>query len=97
MIPGLKIEFTSNGKVPEVYSQFTVDENCKCYWLEDSNQILVTPINHIPNPINIKSHAILISFDFIRCLDPDGGHEWLDKKLKQLIVFLIKNKTYFFD
>lgn len=91
MIPVLKIEFMENSKEPDAYGEFFVDESCDCYWLEGGDQILV-----IPKDV-VKSGSMMISFNFIKSLDPDGGHEWLENKLKKLITFLIKNKESFLN
>jgi hypothetical protein len=74
-----------------------VDKNSRCYWLEGGDQIFVVPNNPIISPCHIKDCAILVSFNFMKSLDPDGGQEWLDKKLKLLIKSLIKNRKHILD
>ena len=94
MIPGLKIEFMEDSGIPDAYIQFAVDDSCICYWLEGGDQILAV----LKNPSGEKENiAILISFDFKKCLDPEGGHEWLENRLKKLIAFLVKNKMHFLN
>ena len=92
MIPKLKIELIENSRIPETYSLFTFDDNCECYWIDGLDQILVVPKNANGK---MENTGILISFDFKKSLDPDGGHEWLENRLKKLITFLIKNKMHF--
>ncbi|MES2962037.1 MAG: hypothetical protein V4694_06600 [Pseudomonadota bacterium] len=97
MLPKLKIEFTKITEPSTGYVEFKVDKSCQCYWLEGGNEIIVVPSKSITSLHSSGNYAILISFDFMRCLDPDGGHEWVEKKLKLLIKSLIKNRKYILD
>jgi hypothetical protein len=94
MISGLKIEFMEYSVIPDLCSQLVINDSCICYWLDGGDQVLVVPKN--PNGLT-GNIAISISFDFKKCLDPDGGHEWLENKLRKLIAFLVKNKTHFLN
>lgn len=96
MLIGLKIEFIKGVKLPDDCGQFIVDKTCDCFW-EDTNQILVVPKTPVPIDVWLDRYGILISFDTMKCLDPDGGRDSMHKELKRLIKFLVKNKTYFFD
>lgn len=96
MIPELKIEFLEEHKIPDAYGVFDVDADCKCYWLEGGNEILVA-LNTENDSSDKVLDVILISFNFIKCVDPDGGHQWLDTKLKKLIGFLVQNRQNFFN
>jgi hypothetical protein len=98
MIPGLKIEFLPSCKEPDgEYTILDVNDKCKCYWLIGVDQVIVIPNDPIAAAGDIKNYAILISFNFLKSIDPDGGHEWLKKKLKLLIKSLIKNRKYLLD
>jgi len=96
MLIGLKIEFIKGVKSLNDYNQFIVDKTCDCFW-KDANQLLVVPKTPVPIDVSWDRYGMLISFDALRCLDLDGGREFMHKELKRLIKFLVKNKTYFFD
>ncbi|MFM2200600.1 MAG: hypothetical protein RL769_655, partial [Pseudomonadota bacterium] len=66
-------------------------KSCECYWLEGGDQILVMSKDLL------SSVAMMVSFNYIKSLDPDGGHEWLEIRLKKLIMFLVKNKMHFLN
>lgn len=96
MIPGLKIEFFEKYKAPGSYGTFNVNKDCQYYWLDGGNEIIVEF-----NTNNKRYHTLLnvalISFDFMKCLDCNGSHLWLESKLEEIIDILVKNKHCFFN
>ena len=93
MIPELEITFLKNSEKQDGFISFEVNASCSCCWLEGGDEIIVfVDKDHK----SLKGRAIQISFNFMKSLDPDGGHEWLSNKLKKLIIFLVKNKDNFF-